>query len=289
MKKEKHLFICAVLIPTICFYLIFYYFPIIYGAFLSFYDWMLGSPQNPFIGLGNFVTAFNDSTFRISLRNTLYFAFLSIPIELALSMGISLLLNRIKVGLSLFRGIYFVPALTSAVAAVILWKWLYQPRYGLFNQILEMMGLPALRWLNSASLALPSIMIMTIWMGMGYTILILLAGLSGIPDVYYEAAKLDGANLWQLFRRITLPLLQPTMLFLLVVGAIGKLQVFTQVYLMTEGGPADSSRVLVLYIFDSGFHYLKMGYASAVAFILFGVILILTLIQLRMLRIKWEY
>ncbi len=289
MKKEKYLFIWAVLTPTICFYLIFYYFPIIYGAFLSFYDWKLGSPQNPFIGLRNFVKAFNDSTFRISLRNTLYFAFLIIPIELVLSMGISLLLNRIKVGLSLFRGIYFVPALTSAVAAVILWKWLYQPSYGLFNQILEMMGLPALRWLNSASLALPSIMIMTIWMGMGYTIIILLAGLSGIPDVYYEAAKLDGASWWQLFRRITLPLVQPTLLFLLVVGAIGKLQIFTQVYLMTEGGPADSSRVLVLYIFDNGFHYLKMGYASAVAFILFGVILILTLIQLRMLRIKWEY
>ncbi len=289
MRKQKYLFVWAVLIPTISFYLIFCYFPIIYGAFLSFYDWKLGSPQNPFIGLGNFVKAFNNSTFRISLWNTLYFAFLSIPIELVLSMGISLLLNRIKVGLSLFRGIYFVPALTSAVAAVILWKWLYQPSYGLFNQILEMMGLPTLRWLNSGSLALPSIMIMTIWMGMGYTILILLAGLSGIPDIYYEAAKLDGASWWKLFRRITLPLLQPTMLFLLVVGAIGKLQVFTQVYLMTQGGPADSSRVLVLYIFDNGFHYLKMGYASAVAFILFGVILILTLIQLRALRVRWEY
>jgi len=289
LKKEKYLFIWAVLIPTICFYLIFCYFPIIYGIFLSFFDWTLGSHQNPFIGLGNFVTAFNDPTFRVSLRNTLYFAFVSIPIELVLSMGISLLLNRIKVGLSLFRSIYFVPAITSEVAAVILWKWLYQPKYGLFNEILEMMGLPSLRWLNSSSLALPSVMIMTIWMGMGYTILILLAGLNGIPDVYYEAAKLDGANRWQLFSRITLPLLQPTMLFLLVVGAIGKLQVFTPIYLMTEGGPGDSSRVLVLYIFDNGFHYLKMGYASAVAFILFGIILILTLIQLRMLRIKWEY
>jgi multiple sugar transport system permease protein len=189
-----------------------------------------------------------------------------------------------------FRTAYFLPVVTPMVSIVIVWRFILQPsQFGLLNGILTYVGVPAQPWLTSARLVIPSLIIIGIWAGMGYNAVLFLAGLAGIPTTFYEAARIDGANNWQMFWKITWPLLSPTVLFTTVTGSIGALQVFSIPYILTTGGPEDASRMVVMWVQDVGFKQFRMGYASSLAYVFFVVILILTLVELRYLRTKWSY
>jgi multiple sugar transport system permease protein len=213
------------------------------------------------------------------------------------ALFVAMLINSQKRLVSFFRTTYFIPVVTSAVATSVMWRWLYQPRFGLINQLINLvfvdtLGLhinPSIQWLTSKSLAMPSIIAMDIWKGLGFTMVLFLAGLTSIPSVYYEAAKIDGAGRWRLFRHITVPLLQPTLVFVLVTGMIGSLQVFTPMYVMTAGGPVNSTKTIVYLLYDKAFTIYRFGYASGLAFMLFAIVLVLTAIQLRLTRMRWEY
>jgi len=189
----------------------------------------------------------------------------------------------------MLRTLYFLPSVTSFVAIALVWLWIYNPQYGLANAVLRGAGIPPLPWLNSTATALPALMIFGIWLGLGYQMVIFLAGLQGIPEELYEAARIDGGNPWQLFRHITLPLLRPTTLFVLVTSVIGSFQVFTSVYIMTAGGPSRSTDVIVYHIYQAAWEQLRMGYASAMAWVLFVVVMLATWVQFRLVGKNVEY
>jgi multiple sugar transport system permease protein len=207
------------------------------------------------------------------------------------------MINSLPRFVAFFRVIYFLPVVTSVVAISVMWQWLYQGRFGLINQVLRLvlvdtLGLqvnPSIQWLTSKELAMPSVIAMSIWQGVGFTMVIFLAGLTSIPAVYYEAAKIDGAGNWKRFLHITIPLLRPTMIFVLITGVIGSMQVFTPMYIMTEGGPVNSTKTMVFHLFDKAFSTYRFGYASSLAVILFIIILGFTLVQFRFLRTRWQY
>lgn len=286
LKQIPYIFLS----PIIIWFAIFLIFPLIFALYLSFHEWSIISPNRPFVGLGNYIGLFSDNLFWVSLKNTFLYVGMGMPAGLVIALALALLVRSITGFKGLFRTIYFVPVVTSLVACSIVWRWLYQPTFGLFNQLLSYMHIAPQQWLNSPSQALFSLVLFAVWKGVGYWMIIFLAGLEGIPDVYYEAAKIDGASKRQTFFHITLPLLKPTITFATVVCAIGAFQVFAQPYLMTStggrppGGPADSTRVLVLRIYNLGFRLLRMGYASSMAFVLFAIILALSLIQLKLLK-----
>ena len=249
------------------------------------------------MGLGNFAEMAGDDRFWKSLRATLIYTFFSVPLGVAGSLGLALLLNTKIRGQSVFRTLFYLPSVASVVAASLIWLRLFNPESGLLNQILGALHLnPALRalgltdpskgyvnWLGSEKTALGSLIVMSLW-GIGGGMVIYLAGLQGIPQSYYEAASLDGASVWQRFRHVTLPLLTPTIFFTLIIGVIGSFQVFTQGFVMTQGGPNNATLFYVLYLYENAFQFLKMGYASALAWVLFLIILGFTALQMRASR-----
>lgn len=296
--QGRSLMILMAVLPLLIYYAIFLIFPMSYSFVMSFFDWNLASMiQSPkFIGFENYSYAlFDDPLFKLSLLNTFWYAILSIPMGLVLALMLAVLINNRHHFRAYFRTAYFLPVLTSMVAAGIIWRWLYQPHFGLINTSLRMISdatgfiISEPRWLLDPNLAMPAIAIMSVWKGVGYTMIIFLAGLQGIPDTYYEAAEVDGANGWQAFRYITIPLLRPAMVFVLVTGLIGALQAFTAMYVMTQGGPVNATRTVVYVLYDQAFRMFRFGYASSIAFLLFIVILIFTLIQVRFLKVEWEY
>ncbi len=279
----------AFLLPSFAVLATFIYYPVFYALYLSFFRWRLLRGDPVFNGLANYQFLLTSEDFGQSLWNTIYFAAGSIPTNMAIALGIALLLNRPLSGLSFYRTAYFVPVITSMVAVSIVWMWIYHPDVGLFNYILESIGLPTIRWLNDPKWAMPSLIILSIWKGMGYNVIIYLAGLQNIPEHLYEAAKIDGANRWQLFWHITLPLLTPTSFLILIIAVINSFQSFTQVHVMTQGGPLNSTTVIVYYLFQQAFQQFNMGYGSALAIVLFLIILVLTLIQNRVLEPRVHY
>jgi len=260
---------------------------------VAFYQWDMLSDERPFVGLDNFQRLATDAVFRAALGNTLKYVGLGVPTGLVMALGIALALARIRRLAGFFRTVYFIPFITSLVAAGWVWRWLYQPQRGSINELLGLVGIPSQPFLQSTSQALPSIVAVNVWHDLGFQIVIFLAGLHAIPDVYYEAATLDGAGRWALFRHITLPLLNPTIVFLAVTSAISSLQVFSQVQNMSSqgtGGPLNSTLSLVLYVYQKAFGgAYQMGYASAMTVVLFALILTVTLIQLRVLSRRYEY
>lgn len=265
--------------------------PILFALYISFHAWGVLTLETPFVGLANYEEALTSRDLWNSLKNTAIYS-LHVPLGMAVSLGLALLLNRSKLpGLGLFRTIFYLPSITSFVAIAIVWQWIYNPDFGLFNYGLSLLGIDKQPWLHDPRTALPSLMLMAIWIQAGYQMVIYLAGLQNIPAYLYEAAIIDGAGPWQRFRRITLPMLQPTTFFILVTSMIGSFQVFTQIYVMTEGGPLQATEVIVYYIYKNAWDYLRMGYASAISFVLFVIIMLLTLAQFRLLgrREKWEY
>jgi len=287
--SSKNGIVWVAIIPAVIFFIVFRYGVMAYAFYLSLHKWNMGNLLA--VGLGNYVRVLTeDPLFYKSLGNTFYYAMVVIPLGTLLALLIAIAVNQLDTIGKVFRAIYFIPVVVSMVAVAVVWKWLYQPTFGLINFIIQALGGPRIMWLQSPYAAMPAVMIASIWRGLGYTLIIFLAGLQGIPRVFYEAAIIDGANRWQLFVRITLPLLKPTVTFVLVIGVIGSLQVFAPMYVLAQGsGPLNSTRTIVVHLYERAFTYFEMGYGSAAAFVLFIIILILTMVQLYLLRMKWEY
>ncbi len=289
IRAAEHRFIVIALVPTIIFYAIVKFYPIFFSFFISMHEWSLFGNVSPFVGFDNYAILAKDSLFYKVMWNTMYRTFAGTFLGAFSSLIVALILNPIKRGSIPLRLIYFLPVMTSVIASATVWKWMLQTRFGLLNQLLSFIGIQPVPWLQSTTWAMPSIIVMGIWGGIGFTVIIYLAGLKGIPKDYYEAAEIDGANSIQLALKITLPLLKPVVSFVLITGVIGGFSGgFQAIYMMTGGGPLDSTRVLALHIYDYAFQRMFMGQAASMSFVLFAIVLILTLVQFRLQRVNWE-
>ncbi|CAM4121767.1 carbohydrate ABC transporter permease [Lederbergia lenta] len=275
------------LLPSLIGFLIFVLFPVVASFFLSFTSWDLLTPIQ-WIGFENYINLFNDETFKKVLWNTLYFTVVTVPVGIIISLFLAVALNQKIRFIKFYRAAYFLPVISSMVAVAVVWQWIYNPEYGLLNFILSLTGIQGPSWLSDTKWAMPAVMITSIWKGLGFNMLIFLAGIQGISESYYEAADIDGATWFKKFLYITVPLLRPTTFFVTVMAIIGSFQVFDAVFLMTGGGPARSTSVLVHYLYQNGFEYFRMGYASAMAYILFFLVLIFTFIQFTLQKKRGE-
>ncbi len=275
------------LLPTLFGLLFFSLGPVIAGFLISFTNWNIFlAPQ--WIGLDNYQTLLTQDLPRKVFSNTLYYTLVNVPLNMIVALGMALLLNLRLRGVSFYRAVYFLPVVSSTVAASLIWTWLYSPNFGPINYFLGEIGIKGPPWLASTTWAMPAVIIMSVWKGFGTNMLIFLAGLQGIPQELIEASMIDGANRWQRFWRITWPLLTPTTFFVLVISCIASFQVFEQVFVMTEGGPAYATSVMGLFIYLNAFRYNNMGYAASAAYILFALILAITLAQLKLQR-RWTH
>lgn len=266
--------------PWLLGFLIFQLVPILAALYISSTEWrILSVPE--FIGLRNFdKLLFNDDLFWQSIKVTVIYVIFRVPFSAMLSLALALLMNQQLAGRRLFRTIYYLPAVIPLVAVSMMWIWIFNPEYGVMNSIIRVFGIEGPQWIHSSRWALPALIIMSLWQ-VGTGMVIFLAGLQGIPAHLYEAATIDGANTWQKFLSITLPMLSPVVLFALVMNVIGSFQIFTQAYIMTGGGPGNATLFLVLYIYRNAFEWFHMGYAAALAWVLFLVVLIISIAMLR--------
>ncbi len=272
--------------PWIAGFLIFAAGPIIASLALSFSYWDAITPPQ-FAGLANYRRLFTDPLLRKSLFNTVYYAVFAVPLGMCTALGLALLLNQKLRGMGIFRTLFYLPAVTSGVATYLLWMWLFNPQLGLINRFLRHFTSNPPLWLSSPDWAMPALIIMSLW-GAGGAMLIFLAGLQNIPEQLYEAATIDGASNWKQFVHVTLPMLSPTIFFNLVMAVIGSFQVFSAAFVMTNGGPSNATLLYVLYLFQNAFMYFRLGYASAMAWLLLVIVLILTLIQFRTSK-RWVH
>lgn len=277
------LFLLPALIPLVLFRL----FPMVASFFVSLTEWNLLRPP-VWVGFGNYVEVLTDPKFHRALGNTLFYMVGYLPLVLIGGLTIAVLLNSKLKGATIFRGIYFLPVVTSWVVVALLWKWLLSPEGGIVNYLLSLVGIQGPGWWTDPAWAMPAIIMASVWKDLGFNMLILLAGLQAIPEHLYEAATIDGANRWQKLRYVTLPLLTPSILFAMILAMIGAFQVFDQVWVMTEGGPAGATTVVMEQVVKNAFKYGLMGEASAMSWILFAIILAFTVFQLRFQR-KWVH
>ena len=277
-------FIAGALFLIFCFHVV----PCAWGIGLSFFRYD-GIGQPDWVGLDNYRRLAADPTVAAALGVTLQYALGAVPLSLAAGLAIALALDeRWFRGKTLARTLFFMPNVISLVAVAFVWEWLLNPKFGIVNLVLQQFGVEGPAWLSDPRLALPCIVLVQVWHGLGFTVIVYLAGLQGIPEVYYEAARLDGASRLQQVRHVTLPLLMPTVMFLSIMGFIGAFQVFQSVFMMTGGGPTDATRVIVYYLWQVAFERVEFGYASAVAVLIFGAVLALTLLQWRLYRDRVE-
>jgi multiple sugar transport system permease protein len=280
------------ILPTAAVFTIFVGFPVLFTLYISFHEWPLLAPpgqERPFIGLANYQRVVTDVEFRKAFINTVYYVVGTVPVGMVISLLLALLLNTGLRGMTWYRTAFFTPVVTAGVAVGLLWRWVFNTDYGLLNYGLRAIGLPTAAWLDSVHLAMPAVMIASIWKGVGWGMVIFLAGLQGIPEHLYEAARLDGASNWRQFRHITVPLLFPSIFFVLVMSFIGSFQVFDLVYVMTGGGPLHSTDVIIFYLYQHAFQRFQLGYAAAVSYLLFAVIFILTMTQMRVFGRRVQY
>lgn len=264
--------------PSLVALVLFLLGPLAMSLGVSFTNWnLLSSPR--FIGLSNYQELFRSSAVWQALGHTLFFIALYLPSVMVLGLGLALLLNRKLAGLSFYRAAFFMPVVASWVAVALLWKWLLNPAFGLVDYLLSLVGLPQPGWWADPSWSLPAIIVASVWKDIGFVMVLLLAGLQGIDGSFYEAAHIDGANAWKRFTRITLPLLSPSIFFVTVISLINSFQVFDQAWVMTGGGPGTSSTMFVQYIVLNAFSFSRMGYASALSWVLFAIIFAVTLVQ----------
>lgn len=256
---------------------------------LSLTDRLLLRPEFSYIWFDNFLRLWNDSRFWNSVWNTFYFVGVSVPIQTGLALVFALALARAMRGVEILRTIFFLPVVASLVSVSIVWDWIYHPRIGLLNEVLSWFGVDPQRWLLDPVLAMPSIILLVIWSGVGYYMVIFLAGVLDVPGEYYEAARIDGANRWHLFRHVTWPLIGPVTYLVLVLQMINSFQVFTTVYVMTGGGPVRSTEVVVFYLYQRAFDSLEFGYASAISVALFVFLVTLTVVQQRVIGRRVNY
>jgi multiple sugar transport system permease protein len=271
------------LLPNFVGFLVFSLFPILFVFALTFTDWNLATSPR-FIGLDNYRELASDDLFWQTSRNTLYFVFGAVPIGVFCAFWLALLMNRKMRGVVFFRTLFFLPHVTLTVAIAIVWSWLYNPDLGLINYVLGQFGIDGPRWILSTDWAMPAMILMSNWKGVGYAMLIFLAGLQSIPEEYYEAARLDGAGWLRQVLDITVPLISPATFFVLATSFIGAMQAFDQFYVMTQGGPAYSTTTLVMYVYQNGFQWFRMGYAATIAMALFLGIFLITVVQWRLAR-----
>lgn len=287
MQQRKLIWVWSFLALPVLFYGVIRFYPTFEAFRLSLTDWDLLSDPS-FIGLENYRRMFDDPNFWKVFRNTFTYLILGTPISLLLAFVIAWYLDRVRFAHTLIRTLYFLPFVTTAAAMAWVWRWFYQPApIGVINDFLASFGIPQVPFLNSTTWALPSIMVTAIWAGLGFQIIIFMAGLRAIPSSFYEAARIDGLGEWAILRKITLPLLKPTTVFLVVFSSIGFLRIFDQVYNMTTndpGGPLNSTKPLVLMIYQTAFSSYEMGYAAAQTVVLFTILLCVSLLQLWILR-----
>jgi multiple sugar transport system permease protein len=272
--------------PGLIIFAIFSIFAVGFSFYVSFHHWDILNPEKPYVGLQNYKNLAHDPKFRQAVINTIYYAGVSVPLTMAAGLGLAVLLNQKLRALGFFRALYYLPVITPVIAAAIVWKWVFQGDYGLLNYYLQKGHIThhSLLWLNDPNLAMPAVIFMSIWQGAGFAMVIYLAGLQAIPEELYEAAKVDGAGAWRRFRSITLPLLAPTTLFVGVILTIFALQVFPQIFVMTQGGPIGRTTTILYYLWLTGFKYFDMGKAAAMGYLLFALIFIFALIQMRIYR-----
>jgi multiple sugar transport system permease protein len=256
------------------------------SLWIALTEWdLITSPR--WVGLANVTTMFNDALVWQALKVTSIYALVSVPIHLVVGLLLAILLNSNISGLRFYRTAYYMPSVLSGVAVALLWRWLFSAEFGLFNTMLSYFGVVGPSWLGDERWALPSLILMSVW-GVGAGTIIYLAGLQGIPTDLYEAAQVDGATTWNRFWAVTLPMMTPILFFQLVTGLIAALQIFTQAFIMTKGGPNNSTLFLLLYLYRNAFEYFRMGYASALAWVLFIYILLLTMLLFRLSNL-WVY
>ena len=264
------------MLPAILGLLLFYLGPMIASFYFSFTDYdMLSAAE--WIGLANYRALLDDEIFWTSLRVTVMYSVISVPLVLAVALGLALLLNQRFRGVTFFRTVYYLPTVMSGVAVATLWRWIFNADYGILNLLLEKIGIRGPAWLVDEQWAIWALILTSLWT-VGGSMLIFLAGLQSIPQDLYEAAMIDGAGIWSKFRNITIPLISHVTFFNLVLGIIGALQVFTEAFVLTGGGPNNSTLLLSVYLYRNAFEYLKMGYASAIAWVMFLIVLVLTLV-----------
>jgi multiple sugar transport system permease protein len=279
-KKQTNKWLLLFLLPSMLGFFIFILTPIIASFGISFTDWDLVNNLH-FIGLQNYIELFKDASFWQAFRNTLEFIVGYLPLVTIFGLIAALLVNSKIKCKSLFRGIYFLPVVTSWVAVSLVWKWLFNPSYGLLNYLLSLIHIQGPQWLQDPKTAMFAIVLTSVWKDIGFIMVIYLGGLQSIDLSYYEAAEVDGANGWQQFWKITLPLLRKTTFFVMTISLINSFQVFDQVNIMTGGGPGNATNVIVQSVYNHAFRYFQMGYATSESWILFVVILIVTIIQMK--------
>lgn len=286
-RRRDYLTFLIFIAPNFILFGIFTFWPFVYSFALSLTKWnMIGEAR--YIQFRNYERMWNDPVFWQVLKNTVLLAVGVVVIKLVLALALALLLNQKVAGRGLYRAIIFSPTFTTSVAVAMVWSWIFDPFYGVLRVPLSWLGLASPEWLSDVNWSLPAIIIVTIWSGLGYDMVIFLAGLQGVPKVFYEAARVDGATGWQVFRSITFPLLSPTTFFLTITSIISAFKTFDIVSVMTSGGPLNSSNVLIHYIYQNAFQWFRMGYASALAVVFFIIILIITIIQFRISR-RWVH
>ncbi len=282
---RKYGWVLFFLFPSSGGLVLFILIPILTSLGLTLFEWDLLTPPE-FVGPGNFQRLIQDQDFWSSLAHTLYFIAGYIPLVMVIALGVAVILNQKLKGVILFRTAFFIPVVSAWVAIALLWSWIFNPKFGIVNYLLGLVGIQGPAWLFDPQWAMPAIIITSVWKDIGFVMVMFLAGLQGIPQEYYEAAAIDGAGSWQRFRRITLPLLSPTTFFALIISLINSFQVFDQVWVMTGGGPAGATSVLVEQIVKNAFSYSRMGYAATLSWVLFLLVFTATLIQMRLQK-RW--
>lgn len=292
LRQQNNLWAYAfIAVPVIYFFLVRVW-PTLSSFNVSLHSWNIVSTNRPFVGLDNYKQMYADPIFRKALYNTLRYVLIGVPAQMVIALGIALLIQRVVKFAGVFRTAYFIPFITSAVAVSWVWRFMFMRHSGLINGILLKLGFPQQGFLNDPQQALWVIAASIIWQGLGFQIVIFLAGLLTIPQMYYEAAQIDGASEWQIFKNITIPLLNPTIVFSSVLATIRFLQTFTQIVNMSSqgrGGPLNSTLSVVLHIYQTAFERFNMGYASAMTVVLFLIIMAITIFQLKVLTKKFEY
>lgn len=284
MKKNDGVSAIFFLTPTVIIFVTFILFPVIFSFYLSFHEWNMFSNEATYVGLDNYSKMFQSEEFWSVLKNTGIYTLGTVPLNMALALLVAIALNKKIKGKKFLRTAFFAPVIISPVAAAVIWRWIYDPNYGLLNYGISFFGVDSINWLNDPTAAMFALIIMGVWKTFGINMVLFSAGLQGIPETYYEAAEIDGAGKWSKFWKITVPMLAPTTFFIMIMSMISSFQVFDLVYVLTSGGPLGSTKVLVFFVYEYAFKFFEMGYASAAAYVLFAILIALTMLQVRFMK-----
>lgn len=283
-RRRNMLIALLFIVPALINFTIFRYLPIFAAARASVYNYSLLGGFRDFIGFSHYIRLIEDPVFWQAMQVTATYVLVKVPFEIVLALALAIFLQRESLGAGLVRSAIMAPLVTSIIVVSIIWAMMYHSDQGLLQSILNSFGLPKMAFLSDEQRALPALIVMMLWKDVGFTMIILMAGLKGIPPEYYEAAVVDGASRWQLFRNVTVPLLRPVLMFVIITGSVFSFQLFVPVYQMTKGGPLNSTKAIVYYIYQQGFLFQDMGYASALAMITLAILLVVSMGQMRLLR-----